>query len=384
MPSKPAGDSGSKQTVTSQTSLPQWVDTAAQSTLAQAQDTSQNLMGPYTGQRVATLNPGEQSGIQGLWDSQGYGASQFNAAQSAANIGTQYQPGQVNPGFLSGTDLSPYMNPYTQDVINPSMQLLDQQRQMGNNQTADLASKTGAFGGSRQGVAEGVNNAQSALLGGQLGAQLNSANFLNAQGQATNDLNRSLTAQQSNQQAGLAGAAQRLNAANSLGALTQTASQDNLARMQAAMGGQGMLQQQNQQQLSATQQQYDEQRQQPIDQLQILLSALKGVPYGQTQTQTGPGPTYNPGMQALGGLGTLAGIAGSVIPLFSDAREKTDKKKLGKDPATGLTMWAYRYKDDPKTYPKVVGPMAQEVEEKFPGSVIEIGGKKVINLGFGG
>ena len=64
---------------------------------------------------------------------------------------------------------------------------------------------------------------------------------------------------------------------------------------------------------------------------------------------------------------------------------KKDIEKLGKDPDTGLTMYAYRYKTDPKTYPKSVGPMAQEVEKKFPGSVVEIGGKKVVtNLGFGG
>jgi len=41
------------------------------------------------------------------------------------------------------------------------------------------------------------------------------------------------------------------------------------------------------------------------------------------------------------------------------------------------------YKGDPKNYPKIVGPMAQDVEKKFPGAVEEINGHKVINLGFG-
>ena len=92
------------------------------------------------------------------------------------------------------------------------------------------------------------------------------------------------------------------------------------------------------------------------------------------------------GIGILGGLNSLggggAGLAG-IASLFSDEREKTDIKKLGKDPHTGIDMYAYRYKDDPKTYPKVVGPMAQDIEKKYPNNVSEIGGKKVVNLGFG-
>ena len=62
---------------------------------------------------------------------------------------------------------------------------------------------------------------------------------------------------------------------------------------------------------------------------------------------------------------------------------KTDKQKLGKDPETGLDIYAYRYKGDPKTYPKMVGPMAQDIEKKYPDQVVELGGKKAVNLGFG-
>ena len=68
-----------------------------------------------------------------------------------------------------------------------------------------------------------------------------------------------------------------------------------------------------------------------------------------------------------------------LMGLLSDENEKTDIEEVGKDPETGLTIHAYRYKGDPKSYPKVVGPMAQEVEEKFPGSTRKIGGKMVIN-----
>jgi hypothetical protein len=78
-------------------------------------------------------------------------------------------------------------------------------------------------------------------------------------------------------------------------------------------------------------------------------------------------------------MGGLFGLGGSVLGglLKSDRRDKTDIEKLGKH--RGVDMYAYRYKGDPKTYPKSVGPMAQDVEKKFPGSTFGIGGHRVIN-----
>ena len=65
----------------------------------------------------------------------------------------------------------------------------------------------------------------------------------------------------------------------------------------------------------------------------------------------------------------------------SDPREKTDIKKIGMDDATGLAMYSFRYRDDPKTYPKVVGPMSDEVKEKYPELVSEIDGVEVVDFG---
>ena len=84
-----------------------------------------------------------------------------------------------------------------------------------------------------------------------------------------------------------------------------------------------------------------------------------------------------------GGIGGLASMFSSLLPAMSDENEKTDKKKVGTDPNTGLDMYSYRYKGDPKTYPKVVGPMAQEIEKKYPDQVVNVAGSKAVNLGFG-
>jgi hypothetical protein len=73
---------------------------------------------------------------------------------------------------------------------------------------------------------------------------------------------------------------------------------------------------------------------------------------------------------AVGGLSSLAAL--------SDRDAKTDIKKVGKNERTGLDIFAYRYKGDPKSYPKVVGPMAQDIEKKYPGSTERIDGKLVV------
>lgn len=83
-------------------------------------------------------------------------------------------------------------------------------------------------------------------------------------------------------------------------------------------------------------------------------------------------------------LGGLFGLGGSVLGLAgkfigSDREMKTDIDKLGKDAGTGLDMYAYRYKGDPKSYPKVVGPMAQDVEKKDPHAVKTVAGRKTID-----
>ncbi len=109
-------------------------------------------------------------------------------------------------------------------------------------------------------------------------------------------------------------------------------------------------------------------------------------PGGQT---LGSGTSQGWGTSSSGGdgigsiLGPIASVIGTGIQTLpylgfaSDRRMKTDINKLGVDPLTGLPMYAYRYKDDPKTYPKVVGPMAQDIEERG-GPIRRVGGRKVI------
>ena len=52
---------GGTQTVVNKNELPQWVQEAGQKNLAAAYDVSANMMGPYTGPRVADMTNGAQA-----------------------------------------------------------------------------------------------------------------------------------------------------------------------------------------------------------------------------------------------------------------------------------------------------------------------------------
>ena len=170
------GDGGGTQTTVQKTELPEWVQSAGQKNLASAYDVSANMLGPYEGQRVAGLTPGAESIIGNI--SQNYGMAQpaYAMAQGMAAQAGQYQPQQVQAGQLAGTDLSAYMNPYTQAVIGSSLSALDQQRQAGLTQAYDAAAKAKAFGGSRQAIQEGVVNAAAQQQAGSLVANLMAQN----------------------------------------------------------------------------------------------------------------------------------------------------------------------------------------------------------------
>jgi hypothetical protein len=122
----------------------------------------------------------------------------------------------------------------------------------------------------------------------------------------------------------------------------------------------------------------------------LAAQAIAGnyMKVGEAQANQGIGYLNNltGGIGSIMGLGTGGGgtVGGSLLTsaagFFSDENEKTDITRLGKDPETGEMLYAYRYKDDPKTYPKVVGPMAQDIEKKNPKAVRKVGGKRIVDL----
>jgi hypothetical protein len=362
--------------------IPQWVQNAGQQNYGLAQQVASQPLQQYQGQMVADVAPQTQQAWNLAGNSGNVGQDAQNAAQSGYLNTMGQTPAQVSPQTLAGTDLSPYMNPFTQSVINSSLPIMQQNLALSQDQQQNAANSANAYGGSRQGVQQGVTQAQGALGMGQMAAGLNQANFQQAQAGATGDITRNLQAQQGNQAAGLQQEGLVNQAASGLGTLGTQQMQNNIANYGMLTSAGGFEQQQAQNDINAQMAKFQQAFQYPQQQLGMMESALGMTPYDTgtsgtsasttTQTQSNPMAAALGGMQTLGGLfsgGATSPMAGLMGMLGgSDRRLKTDIVKIGKHP-TGINMYAYRYKGDPKHYPKVVGPMAEDVKKIAPHAV---------------
>lgn len=119
----------------------------------------------------------------------------------------QQAPGLLNyqPEQLGGMDLSRYMNPYTQNVIDSSMNDLDRARRIainGNSSAATTGAGANAWLSDRAGVADGETNRGFLDSAAALSAGLRQSGYNNAQEGAKFDINTGLAANQ-NQRANL-------------------------------------------------------------------------------------------------------------------------------------------------------------------------------------
>ncbi|HEY2416474.1 MAG TPA: hypothetical protein VGH84_01035, partial [Steroidobacteraceae bacterium] len=326
----------------SQTTLPDWLNNASQGAIQQAQTLSQRPYDPYTGQIVAQPGADTAQAYQQVRDMQGsYNPAFQQSAQAYGGLLGQvnpltaggindisnqlygnYQQNVMNPatGLLSGYlgNASPatagqvtsnalnIMTPFSQAVIDPALQIGRQQLAQNLQQVAGQANNVGAFGGSRQGITEGVAQAQAAIGAGQtvgnllnqgwqsaLSPAYNLANQASQQGYGAAGLlagmgqsgyNAAATAGQNmantNLQAGLT-AAQNLPAQ----ALQQQQAQQRDASLLQTIGA--AQQNQQQQQINAQMGQHYEAQDWPVQNLDMLLSAVGAVPYGSTTMSYG-------------------------------------------------------------------------------------------------
>ena len=376
-------NTNSQQQQISQTQLPPWINQAAQQNYALAQNVAARPLTQYQGQQVADIGPQTQQAWNLAATSGGAGADQYNAAQAAYLTAAGTPATQVTPNTLSGANLQPYMNPYTQSVINSTLPIMQQGLALSQNQNQDQAAAANAYGGSRQAIQQGVTQAQGAMNQAQMAAQLNQANYTQAQQGAEYDIGQNMTAQQANQQANQANINSMINAGTGLAGLG-TAAQTNQRQQFLELSTAGAQeQQQAQNQINAQIGQFNQANQYPLQQFGILQSALGQTPYGSTtmgsstgQSQTTTTPSVMSDIQSgLQGLGSMVGPGGPLNALMpgSDSHLKTDIQKVGVHQPTGLPLYSYRYKGDPKSFPKVTGPMAEDAMQVAPHAVQTVG-----------
>ncbi len=186
--------------------------------------------------------------------------------------GMGYQP--LSVGALNQTQLAPYMNPYTTEVIDASQADLLRGANMGLDQLGAQAQHAKAFGGSRHGIAMSEMGRGVGEIMGQQAAGLRQANFAQAQEAARQD-------QLANQSTDLQAQGQRMGAAGQLADVSnlgfnmgQTVNQN--------LQAQGAMQQALQQAvMDAAAQKYGQYTGHPAQGLSYLNAALGVTPQGE-------------------------------------------------------------------------------------------------------
>ena len=299
----------------------------------------------------------------------------FNVNQAAAGglqqamLGTQQAMGyQPQVGQIAGSDLSAYTNPYETQVVDQSLADLERSRLMQQNQLGAQASAAGAFGGSRQGIAEAETNRAFADQASRTASGLRQSGYQNAQQLAGQDIGRQMQADQF-------GVQQRLGAASQMGQLGQQAFNTGQTINQNQMQ-QGLMQQGMQQALiDAARGQYAGFTGAPQQSLSLPLAALGAQPNQSTTTQQ-----KNPGL-----FDYLSLAASTYAGMKSDVRLKTNIKHLGKE--NGINVYSWDWNEDGKRIadPKqpTVGVMAQELQETHP-HLVELGSDGFLRVNYGG
>jgi hypothetical protein len=302
------GSSNQPAVTTTKQEIPSWIQQPIQENIQLAGQLAARPYEAYQAPTVAGFSPMQQAAQQYATQGVGYSLPAYAQAQQVAAQETGYQA----PQFL-GSDIAGYMSPYTQNVMDVAQQQLQRQTQQQLQNIGQQARAARAFGGSRQGLQEGVLRAESARAAGELAANLQNQAFQQATALQQADFARQ-------QQA----SGQRLGAAQQLAALG-AGGQAAIGQDVSMLAGLGSQQQALQQaQLQDQYRRWQEAQQYPLQMLALRQAAIPGGGVGQTQTATTSGGTSaSPFLSGLGGLATglsagraLTGPTGSVSPYW--------------------------------------------------------------------
>ena len=240
----------------------------------------------------------------------GYGAQGAGIGQIGMGQGMAYGQNATNPNAVAA-----YMNPYIQNTLAPSLQLLNQEYGMKSAQEQGAAAAAGAFGGNRQTLMQGLGQQNRNLAANQL--------VSNAYNQAYNTANQNMQAasQLGMQGAGLGlqgvntglqgvqGAQNAYNlglqGANTLNTLGNSQYAQEMGINQARLGAGAMQQGLQQQIINQGVQDYANAQQYPLMQLGTMSNMLRGLPM-QAATTNQYMAAPNQLTQGIGAAGSLA------------------------------------------------------------------------------
>ena len=277
---------------------------------------------PFAAQQLAGLSPAQQQAIASAMGGVGSfqpflqrGAEALGQGIGAvgAGLGTIGSAvGQAGQATYDPTSYKQFMDPFTEDVIARTQADIADQGFKQQDQLAARAAGAGAFGGSRQGIAQGEIAANVLDQQARTGSQLRTQGFAQAQQLAQQAADQRLRQSQLVGQLGVSQAG--------LGQLgQQMATQD----INTLLGIGGLQQQQGQRELDVLRANRLAAQALPFQQVGFMSDIFRGVPALQQtfSTQTAPGPSRRSQMLGLGiaGLGAI-GQAGGFGNFFGGPR----------------------------------------------------------------
>tara|TARA_A100001035_G_scaffold246525_1_gene215493 strand:- start:2257 stop:3195 length:939 start_codon:yes stop_codon:yes gene_type:complete len=299
-----------EQTVV-QSNLPKYFEPYAVDMIKRAESESKREYTPYEGQRLADESADlltSRDRVRNIADS---GIAGLDTAQSGvkAGMGRALQGLGFQAGQFDSAAAQQYMSPYMQNVVDvqKAQALLDFDRgQAGRDAQAVQA---GAFGGSRQAIAQGLANEDLQRRLGEIQATGQQRAFEQAQQQ----FERDRAARESAERLGITAGESLTSQAGQLAQLGDLARKGDVQAAELLEKIGKDQQARDQAGLDLAYEDFVRQRDFPRESLTFLSSILRGVPV-QPSTETVKFQQYNPIQEALGtgiaGLGLYRGLTG--------------------------------------------------------------------------
>jgi len=251
-------------------------------------------------QQVAPLTQAQETAVTKAQEGLGVYQPFLDAASTSVGAGL----GAIGAGVqtLDPSQVSTFMNPFSQQVTQQALAELDRQANIQSQRTAAQAVAAGAFGGSRFGVREAEESRNLAQVKSQRIFEDLSRNFLQAQ-QAQQRTAQQLgqlgvqTLQAGQAQVGLGEAGQRLGGVD----------------INRLLSVGGVQQQQAQNEIEAARRTELARQQEPFRRVGFASDVLRGVPSSQVQFTQQPAPSLFQQVAGLGiaGLSTLGALGGT-------------------------------------------------------------------------
>ena len=295
-------------TTTATSQLPDYISPYVNRFLPRAEAVSTMPYQTYGGQRLAEFSPDTQNAFGMIRNAAGQDPTGIMGAQQTAQGLSGYQSGNIGTGDWTTANQQGYMNPYISNVLDVQKQRSQQKFAEDQQNRNAQAMQAGAFGGNRRFVQDSL--AQRDLnqqLQEQEATGLQSA-YDRAMSQYSTDAQRQLQAQQANEQARQGAAGINLSGAQFGADLDSNLMKYRMDQAGALSDVGAKEQQRTQAGLDLAYQDFQNQRDQPYNQLSKYMSLLYGSPIQSnvTQTTSTPAPDF---LSQLVGAGTAgAGI----------------------------------------------------------------------------